>query len=302
MIDTTLTHSGSALGDLNRDALMRERRNESARLLGLSMPGIIVLVVALVLPIGVMTFLSFVGEAGSLSLENYERIWGSDVYGKVFGVTFLVAFLTTVIVVLIGYPLAYFLSQLPRRAAAVAMLGVLMPFWTAVLVRTYAWLALLQNRGIINNTLIHLGAISEPLPLANNLTGTLIGMVHVMLPFLVLPLYGSMKAVDPNLICAASNLGAKPSRAFWDVFFPLSLPGLLSGALLVFVICLGFYVTPAVLGGGRVIMVAMRIDANVRIYSSWGAASALGVVLVLVTAAFLLLAYWISRSNVGRFR
>jgi ABC-type spermidine/putrescine transport system permease subunit I len=179
------------------------------------------------------------------------------------------------------------------------MLCVLMPFWTSVLVRTYAWLVLLQNRGVINNTLISLGAISEPLSLANNLNGTLIGMVHVMLPFLVLPLYGSMKAVDANLLSAASNLGARPTRAFWDVFFPLSLPGLLSGALMVFVLCLGFYVTPAVLGGGRVVMVAMRIEANVRLYSSWGAASALGVVLILMTAALLLLAFWISRRSAG---
>ena len=297
MTNGTLTHSRPDFSEINRHALLTEQRRDTAWLFGLSVPGIVVLVIALVLPIGVMTYLSFVGEVGSLSLANYERMWTSDLYVRIFGVTFLVAFLTTAIVVLIGYPLSYFLSQLPGRLAAIAMLGVLMPFWTAVLVRTYAWLALLQGRGIINNTLIHLGAISEPLQLANNLTGTLIGMVHVMLPFLVLPLYGSMKAVDPNLICAASNLGAKPSRAFWDVFFPLSLPGLLSGALLVFVICLGFYVTPAILGGGRVIMVAMRIDANVRIYSSWGAASALGVVLVLVTAVFLLLAYWISKRN-----
>jgi ABC-type spermidine/putrescine transport system permease subunit I len=261
------------------------------------MPGIIVLVVALVFPIGVMTFLSFVGADGALSLENYWRVWESPVYGRIFGVTFTVAFLTTTIVVLIGYPLAYFLSQLTRRTAAVAMLGVLMPFWTAVLVRTYAWLILLQGRGIINNALIQTGIIKEPLALANNLTGTLIGMVHVMLPILVLPLYASMKAIDPNLMSAASSLGAKPIRGFWDVFFPLSLHGLLAGALMVFVICLGFYVTPAVLGGGHVIMVAMRIDANVRIYSSWGAASALGVVLIIMTTVLLIIAYWISKRS-----
>ncbi|TBA94394.1 ABC transporter permease (plasmid) [Rhizobium ruizarguesonis] len=279
--------------------MKRQRRNENLALFGLSVPGVLIYVLALVFPVGLMTFLSFVGADGGLGVENYLRIWESPIYGEIFKVTFGVAFVTTAIVVLIGYPLAYFLSQLPSRAANLAMLGVLMPFWTAVLVRTYAWLILLQNRGIINNTLIHLGIINQPLALANNLTGTLIGMVHVMLPFLVLPLYGSMKTVDPSLMSAASNLGARPSRAFWDVFFPLSLPGLLSGALMVFVLCLGFYVTPAVLGGGRVIMVAMRIDANVRLYSSWGAASALGVVLILSTATLLLLAYWISRRSGG---
>jgi ABC-type spermidine/putrescine transport system permease subunit I len=285
----------------NRESLRQQHGNENAQLFGLTVPGILVLILALVVPLGVMTVLSFVGEDGSLSLENYQRVVESAVYGRIFGITFLVAFLTTAIVVLIGYPLTYFLSQLPPHLANLGMLGVLMPFWTSVLVRTYAWLILLQRRGIINNTLIDLGIITDPLPLANNLTGTLVGMVHVMLPFLVLPLYGAMKAVDPNLMSAASNLGARPTRAFWDVFFPLSLPGLLSGALMVFVLCLGFYVTPAVLGGGRVIMIAMRIDANVRIYSSWGAASALGVALIVMTAILLCIAYWVSRRGAGRF-
>lgn len=301
MTNAVIPQAQPASYQLNREALKRQRRAESAGLFGLTVPGIVVLTLALVLPIGLMAFQSFVGEDGSISIENYQRIWEGQVYGKIFGITFLVAFLTTAIVALIGYPLTYFLYQLPTRLANIALLGVLMPFWTSVLVRTYAWLILLQNRGIINNTLTHLGVIDDPLPLANNLTGTIIGMVHVMLPFLVLPLYGSMKAVDPNLMSAASNLGAKPARAFRDVFFPLSLPGLLSGLLMVFVLCLGFYVTPAVLGGGRVIMVAMRIDANVRIYSSWGAASALGVVLITLTAALLGLAYWISRRTAGRF-
>jgi ABC-type spermidine/putrescine transport system permease subunit I len=300
MTDASLIQSSLHENANNRDALKRQRAGEEARLLGLLVPGVAVLLVALVLPIAVMTFLSFVGEDGSFSLVNYQRIWESDVYSRIFGITFLVALLTTTIVVLIGYPLSYFLSQLPRRIANIAMFAVLMPFWTSVLVRTYAWLILLQNRGIINNMLTKFGFIDEPLALANNLTGTLIGMVHVVLPFLVLPLYASMKGIDANLMAAASNLGARPTRAFWDVFFPLSLPGLLSGALIVFVICLGFYVTPAVLGGGKVIMVAMRIDTNVRMYSSWGAASALGVTLVVMTALLLGLAYWASKQRAGR--
>lgn len=302
MTDGTTTHAWSSSGELNRSALKRAHRHEDAGLFALSVPGIVLLVLALVLPIGVMFCLSFVGEDGFFSFENYIRIFESPVYGHIFSLTFTVALVTTSIVVLAGYPLAYFLTQLPGRAATIGMFGILMPFWTAVLVRTYAWLVLLQNRGIVNNVLIHFGVIKEPLALANNVTGTLIGMVHVMLPFLVLPLYASMKAVDPNLMSAASNLGAKPMRGFWDVFFPLSLPGLFSGALLVFVLCLGFYVTPAVLGGGRVIMVAMRIDENVRLYSSWGAASALGVTLVVLTSALLALAYWISRQGGRRFQ
>jgi putative spermidine/putrescine transport system permease protein len=299
MVDSLSRSEPSRTEQANRENLSRKGREENAILFGLALPGVVVIFVALVLPVGLMMYLSFVGSDGSLSLENYRRIWESPIYGKVFSITFTVAFATTAIVVLVGYPLAYFLSQLSDRAASIAMIGVLMPFWTAVLVRTYAWLILLQDRGIINDTLIHLGVITEPLHLANNLTGTLIGMSHVMLPFLVLPLYASMKSIDPNLMSAASNLGARPSRAFWDVFFPLSMPGLLSGALIVFVLCLGFYVTPAVLGGGRVIMIAMRIAANVSTYSNWGAASSLGMVLIVITAALLGVAYQVSKLGGG---
>ena len=124
----------------------------------------------------------------------------------------------------------------------------------------------------------------------HNTTGTLIGMVHIMLPFLILPLYANMRAIDKDCLKAASSLGATPTRAFWTVFFPLSLPGLFAGLLIVFVLCLGFYVTPAILGGGRVIMAAMKISSNIELYFSWGAASALGVVLLVVTMAILFLA------------
>jgi ABC-type spermidine/putrescine transport system permease subunit I len=164
---------------------------------------------------------------------------------------------------------------------------VLMPFWTSILVRTYAWLVLLQRQGLINSWGIKLGLWDEPLALVHNLTGTLIGMVHIMLPFLILPLYGSMRAIDRDYLKAAANLGASPTRAFWLVFFPLSLPGLLAGSLIVFILCLGFYVTPALLGGGKVIMVANRIANDIEIFFNWGAASALGVVLLGLTAIIL---------------
>jgi ABC-type spermidine/putrescine transport system permease subunit I len=167
------------------------------------------------------------------------------------------------------------------------MVLVLVPFWTSVLVRTYAWLVLLQRNGLINGWLQSLGLIDEPLQLAHNLTGSIIGMVHIMLPFLVLPLYASMKSIDLDLVRAAVGLGATPRRAFWTVFFPMSLPGLFAGVVLVFVLSLGFFVTPALLGGGRVQMLAQRIESTITLYSNWGAASALGVVLLLVTLALI---------------
>jgi putative spermidine/putrescine transport system permease protein/spermidine/putrescine transport system permease protein len=170
------------------------------------------------------------------------------------------------------------------------MIGVLIPFWTSLLVRTYAWLVLLQKKGLINNIALDIGLISEPIKFVHNTTGTLIGMVHIMLPFLILPLYANMRSIDKDCLKAASSLGATPTRAFWTVFFPLSLPGLTAGLLIVFVLCLGFYVTPAILGGGRVIMAAMKISSNIELYFSWGAASALGVVLLVITSIILFIA------------
>ena len=138
--------------------------------------------------------------------------------------------------------------------------------------------------------MIDAGIIDTPLRLVHNFTGNLIGMSQIMLPFLVLPLYASMRAIDPDYVKAAANLGAGPIAAFWRVFFPLSLPGLFAGMLLVFVLSLGFFVTPVVLGGGRIIMVAMRIEKSISLYSNWGAASALAVVLLVLTLACLVVA------------
>jgi putative spermidine/putrescine transport system permease protein/spermidine/putrescine transport system permease protein len=173
------------------------------------------------------------------------------------------------------------------------MIFVLIPFWTSLLVRTYAWLVLLQRRGLINETLQDWGLIDAPLRLVHNYTGTVIGMLHIMLPFMILPLYAALRAVDANYMRAASNLGASPVRAFWTVFFPLSLPGVIAGSLLVFILSLGFYVTPALLGGGRVMMVSMKIQQNAGLYFDWGAASALGVVLLAITFVI----FWV----LGRF-
>ncbi len=167
------------------------------------------------------------------------------------------------------------------------MLAVLLPFWTSLLVRTYAWLVILQRKGLINTWLQDWGLIDAPMKLVHNQTGTVIGMTHIMLPFMVLPLYAAMKSIPGDLMRAASNCGASPTKAFWQVFFPLSLPGLAAGFTLVFVLCLGFYVTPVLLGGGRVQMWAMRIETNVAVYFNWGAASSLGVALLLVTLVIL---------------
>jgi putative spermidine/putrescine transport system permease protein/spermidine/putrescine transport system permease protein len=263
----------------NAAALARDARREQRRMFALCSPAVLVVGLLLCLPVGWLFWLSLLDPAGALTLENYRRMGGIS-YLRTFRTTFEIAFAVTAATVLVGYPLAYWLAQLPARAAGVALAFVILPFWTSLLVRTYAWLVLLQRRGVINTWLTGLGLVREPLPLVHNFLGTAIGMTHILLPFLVLPLYAGMKAIDRDLLRAAANCGASPAQAFWRVFFPLSLPGLLAGVVLVFVLCLGFYVTPELLGGGKVQMWAMRIETSVNLYTNWGAASALGVVLL----------------------
>lgn len=275
---------------MNESGLRRDERLERLRLFGLGSPAILLILVILVIPVGWLFYVSFLGADGQFSLENYERMLKRRSYARIFRTTFEISFLTTGLCILIGYPLAYFMSQLPGRLANLCLITVLLPFWTSLLVRTYAWLVLLQKRGLVNDWAMSLGLWDEPIKIVHNMTGTLIGMVHIMLPFLILPVYGAMRAIDRDYLKAAANLGASPRRAFWTVFFPLTAPGLFAGALMVFVLCLGFFVTPAVLGGGKVIMVSMKIVSNIELFVNWGAASALGVVLLVLTMVILWIA------------
>ena len=268
---------------MNETALRRQEKHEQWKLLSLSVPALLAIIAIIVIPVGWLFYLSFVGKDGGFTLENYQRMIEYKSYARVFITTFQVSLLTTLLCILIGYPLSYFLAMLPERLAGFFMLAVLLPFWTSLLVRTYAWLVLLQRNGILNDFAISAGLWETPLKLVHNMTGTLIGMAHIMLPFLILPLYSSMRKIQKDLMHAASNLGATPVQAFWQVYFPLSLSGLVAGSLIVFVLCLGFYVTPAVLGGGRVVMVATQITAILENQYNWGAASALGVVLLVAT-------------------
>lgn len=279
----------------NARGLRRDERRERLALLAVSAPAVVLVVVMIVLPVGWLFGLSFLADDGSLSLVHYRRMLEQPSYGRIFLETFKVSLATTAICILLGYPLAYALSQLPKRAANLLLIAVLLPFWTSILVRTYAWLVLLQRQGLVNTWGMRLGLWDEPLTLVHNLTGTLIGMVHIMLPFLVLPLLGAMRAINEDYLKAAANLGASPTRAFCRVFLPLSLPGLFAGALIVFIICLGFYVTPALLGGGKVIMVSNQIASDIDLFFNWGAASSLGVVLLALTLLFLYVASRLTR-------
>ncbi len=275
-----------AVGE-NSAILAATARREQHALIALCTPSVILVAAIIMIPIGWLSWLSFYDPAGQLTLENYGRMLESGAYLKTFKTTFKISFVVTGVCVLLGYPLAYLISQLGQRAAGICLVFVIVPFWTSLLVRTYAWLVLLQRKGLINGWMIDLGIIDHPLRLVHNFTGTVIGMVHILLPFLFLPLYAAMKSIDRDYLKAAANLGASPTRAFWEIFFPLSLPGLFAGVVLVFVLCLGFYVTPALLGGGRIQMWAMRIESSINLYANWGAASALGVVLLIVTVLLL---------------
>lgn len=285
MSSTTLSNTGNE--PMNAKELKADGVREQRMLLSLATPAVLAVMAIIVIPVGWLFYLSFVGNDGQLTLENYQRMIEYKSYARTFVTTFQVSMLTTLLCILIGYPLAYFLAILPARLAGFFMLAVLLPFWTSLLVRTYAWLVLLQKNGILNDFGMAAGLWDEPLKLVHNLTGTLIGMAHIMLPFLVLPLYSSMRKIERDMMHAAANLGASPIQAFWKIYFPLSISGMVAGSLIVFVLCLGFYVTPAVLGGGRVVMVATQITAILENQYNWGAASALGVVLLVATLIIL---------------
>lgn len=257
-------------------ALARMQGRASAATLLL--PALVLVAALLVLPLAWLLVLSFYDDTGA-SMANYMRLLEDPVYFRSFVLTFQVAATVTGCAALLGYPLCYWMLGLGPTGQSLVTACILIPFWTSLLVRTYAWLVLLQRRGVVNTALQNLGLVEQPLALMYNVTGTIIGMVHILMPFLVLPLLASMRRIDPNLLRAAAAAGASPAYAFRRVFFPLSLPGLTAGCLLVFVLSIGYYVTPQLLGGGTTVMVGQLIQRNVELFSSWGAASAVSVVL-----------------------
>ncbi|MBO7864328.1 ABC transporter permease [Burkholderia pseudomallei] len=206
-----------------------------------------------------------------------------SIYLAVFGRTLLIGFAVTLFALALGYPLAYWISTLPERRANLAMILVLIPFWTSVLVRVAAWIVLLQSEGLVNRALIDTGLISQPLALLFNRVGVYISMTHILLPFMILPLYSVMKSIPPSYQRAAVSLGSHPFAAFWRVYVPQTYPGVGAGALLVFILAIGYYITPALLGGPNDQMVSYYVAyfTNVTIY--WGMACALGSLLLAAT-------------------
>ncbi len=203
----------------------------------------------------------------------------------VFGRTIWISVLVTAATLLLGFPVAYLLASLPTRTSNLLLILVLMPFWTSLLVRTTAWVVLLQNNGVINDALLSLGLINERMQLIFNRGGTVVAMTHIQLPFTILPIYSVMKTISPTHLRAARSLGAGPFYAFWRIYFPQTLPGIGAGCLLTFILSLGYYITPALVGGPLDQMISYFVALYTNRELNWGMASALGAILLVATLA-----------------
>lgn len=245
------------------------------------LPALSLLLLCFVVPV-LMLLLRSVTEP-TPGLQNYQELVGSWTYARVLYNTFLVAGVVTAVTVVVGFPVAWLMTVVPRGWAKLLMSILLLSMWTNLLVRTYAWMVLLQRTGVINQLLIKWGVIDAPLQLVNNLVGVTIGMSYIMLPFLVLPLHTTLKALDPSILRAAAICGASRWQAFRRVLLPLAAPGLASGALMVFVMSLGYFVTPALLGGTSHMMLAELIANLVQSLLNWGLAGAASLVLLVIT-------------------
>ncbi len=216
-----------------------------------------------------------------------------SIYLDIFARTFWMGLVITCICLVLAYPLAYLLANLPARQSNLLMILVLLPFWTSVLVRVAAWIVLLQSGGLINSALISMGLIDKPLELVFNRTGVYISMVHILLPFMILPIYSVMKGISPTYMRAAISLGCHPFASFWRVYFPQTYAGVGAGCLLVFIIAIGYYITPALLGSPNDQMVSYFVAFYTNTSINWGMATALGGLLLLATVVLYLIYNWL---------
>jgi ABC-type spermidine/putrescine transport system permease subunit I len=256
----------------------------------LALPGAALLVAAFFVPLAGLISLSVYDKNG-WTLKHFERLWEAPAYLRVLQRTLMMGAGTAALCLILGYPLAYRIATASDRAKALLIAGVLIPFWTNLLVRTYGWMVMLNPKGIINRALELLGYTGAPLALVNNTAGVYIGMTQIMLPYMVLPIAAVMVRLDPGLMRAARILGAGPVNAFLRVYLPLTLPGVMAGVLLVFTISLGFFVIPALLGGTRDIMLAQLVEVSINQTLNWGLAASLSTLLVTTTLLLYAVAY-----------
>lgn len=227
--------------------------------------------------------------------EGIQVRQDTQIYLQLYSKTLNMALVITLLCALLGYPLAYYLAGLPSNRANLLLVLVLLPFWTSLLVRTTSWIALLQTNGVINSTLMGVGLISQPFEMLYTSFATVVAMTHILLPFMILPLYSVMRGIDPSYMRAALSLGDKPIPAFARIYFPMTLPGLSAGALLVFIISVGYYITPALVGGTDGQMISNIIAFHMQRSNNWELAAALGSLLL----GLILLLYWVYDRFVG---
>jgi putative spermidine/putrescine transport system permease protein len=266
------------------DAVSGSARRRNALLLS---PALLFLLILFVVPISELLFRSIYDNG--FTLRFYQQIVDNPVYLTVIGLTFRMVTVVTLVCLVLGYPLALYIAGRPPSLARWVRMLVLIPLLISVIVRTYAWMVLLGTNGILNKTLQALQVIAEPIKILYTFNGVVIGMAYVMLPLAVLTLESVMRNVDPNVMRAAHNLGASKAQAFWRIFFPLTLPGVAGGALLVFITSLGYYITPTLLGGPKDAVIAMLIARQVEYSMNWGFASSLAVLLLATTLVGFLL-------------
>lgn len=251
----------------------------------LVVPLLAFLLVFFVYPVGAMLFRSVTPEAWSITA--YQALLASGVFWRVMQITLEIALIVTLCCLLLAYPLALWLARLPAAAANFALILVLVPFWTSVLVRSYAWMALLERHGIVNNLLVWLGLLETPVKLLNTRFAVCLAMTHVLLPFMVLPIYASLRSLDWRLVRAAQSLGATSWGALRQIVLPLSRPGIGAGVTLVFTLAIGFYITPVLVGASSDVMISVLINDEVGLLA-WPSASAMAAILLalvlLVTA------------------
>lgn len=273
----------------------RVRDTGSGRLLLILLPALLILAIFYFYPMLTVLVAAFTDP--QLGLQNFEWFFGQQVNLDVLGRTVDISFRVTVICVVLAFPFAYFMTIVKPNTRSLLMLIVLIPFWTSMVVRTFAWVVLLQDSGPLGEFMKLFGV--ESLGLIRTPTAVLIGMAQVLLPFVVLPMYATMSQIDTRLLTAARSLGARPSKAFVSVYFPLSLPGIASGALLCFVMALGFFITPAMLGSSRDAFLSTLIQGQVQSLAQWGHGAVIGFVLLVVTLSILAIAGYVGKKTGG---
>lgn len=256
--------------------------------LALTVPAAVMAIGLYVFPILQVLALSFLEPKPGFG--NYVSLFGNAAIGRVVRTTIIVSVLTTAITVVLAYVVAFAIIQMPRGRRRLALFLVMVPFWISVLVRAFSWITILRRNGVLNTVLTQSGAISEPLDLVYNQFGVIVGMVHYMMPFAILLLVANLGDIDRRIIQAARSLGAQPATVFWRVWLPLSLPGLSIATLFTVIFSLGFLVTPAILGAGRVLMIAEYISVQISSTLRWGVATALSTLMLVAVGVLVAVA------------